>query len=342
MRFTGPSDVTRFAGWLAWVFAWCLFAASAYSQSTRPAVALALAGDWPVALALEVRKDLSASLSERGVIVLEENDPAAKATLRISPPAAGEPAIRVEVIDPGAIVTAVRELSLTAEHPDTWSVVIAATADELLAAVWSLPAVGEPPAETNKPVSVPPPPPPRKAEPAPEPAPPRPRRGELGFGVGFEQYLPNALTYGADVFLGFAMSEHWLLELGGSFREIAPRSSSGGEVYGSAVGGDVQVRARVVSGRWLGLDVHGGVHAARIWFDGRPESGAVAKEVSAALMSARLGGRALLFTSDDIRLGLGLTAGLPVVSATASAAGKDVLELRGLELGARLEAAWLY
>lgn len=346
MKFRGPSDVARFAKWLAAALAWCLLSESVYSQPARPAVALALSGDWPAALALEVRKDLTASLNERGVVVLGENDPAAKATLRISPPAAGEPAIRVEVIDPGAVITAVRELSLTAEYPDTWSVVIAATADELLAAAWSLPPVAGVPAEPQAEplaavVSTPVPPKP-KAEPLPKPPAPSARRSELGFGVGFERYLPNALTYGADVFVGVALSERWLLELGGSFRELVPQSSLGGEVYGTAVGGDVQLRASVTRGSWLGIDVHGGVHAARVWFDGRPQADAVAKEVNATLVSARLGGRALLFTSTDTRLGLGGTAGLPLVSATASAAGKDVLELRGVELGARLEAAWLF
>lgn len=342
MKFTGSSDVAKFAKGLAAALAWCLLSGSAYSQSTRPAVALDLDGDWPAALALEVRKDLTASLSERGVVVLGENDPAANATLRISPPANGEPAIRVEVIDPGAIVTAVRELSLTAEYPDTWSVVIAATADELLAAAWSLPPIAEPFAEPPAPVVSAPAPPKPKPVPLPEPTPPRLRRSELGFGVGFEQYLPNALTYGADVFLGLALSERWLVEVGGSFRELVPQSSPGGEIYGSEVGGDVQVRAHVTRGPWLGLDLHGGVHAARVWFDGRPEAGAVAKEVSATLVSARLGGRVLLFTSGDTRLGLGVTAGAPIVSATATAAGKEAVELRGVELATRLEAAWLF
>lgn len=306
---------------------------NAYAQAA-PAVALQLDGAWPAQLAVEVRKDLGASLNERGVVVLAEGDPGARATLRISPPSAEAPQVHVEVVNPAHDVAAVRELSLAQEHPDTWSVAIAATADELLAATWSLPAAPVPAAVVPALVTAEPAPPPPFA--------PDSRRGEVGIAVALERYLPNARLFGADLFGALVMSPSWQLELGAWFRDIAANESPSGEVYGTVAGADVALSGQVTRGRWLGLDVLTGVHAGVVWFAGRADAGVASQSVTAALLSARLGGRASLFTTERTRVGLTATVGVPVVTATAKDSGVDVTELRGVELAARCEVGWQF
>lgn len=324
---------------------WCLGAcalllAVPVSAQAQPAVVLHLDGTWPEQLAIEVRKDVGASLNERGVEVLTDGDPAARATLMISPPSAGAPWVRVQVVNPDREVAAARELSLLREHPDTWSVAIAATADELLAATWSLPEP-QPPAPVVPPLDEqriqPQPAPPSAASVAPEP-----RHGDIALGVALEQYLPNAQLYGADVYAALSVTETLDIELGAWFRDIAARDSLAGEVYGTVVGGDVVLRGNVTRGPWLGVDVLTGVHAGVVWFDGRANAGARAGSATGALLSARLGGRASLFTTERTRVSLTATAGLPVVTATARDTGREVLKLKGLELGGRLEVGWQF
>lgn len=315
-------------------------AQAAGSASEQAAVVLHFDGDWPRNLAIEVRKDLNASLGERGVLVVAEGDPAARATLHLSPPSVGEPRVLVRVVDPDRTVAADRELSLVREHPDTWSVAIAATADELLAATWSLPDVvpGDgvsPVAPVVLPASSLPPassrPPARES-----------RRGEVGLGGALEQYFPNAQVYGADLFGALVLTDRLQLELGVWFRDIASRRSASGDIYGTMVGGDVTISSVVTRGPWFGFDVFTGVHAGIVWLDGRARSDVTTRSVTGAMLSARVGGRASLFTSDRTRLGLAAAAGVPLITATASDAGREVLALRGAEVGARLEAGWQF
>src|SRR5690606_12892043 len=218
----------------------------------RAAVALHFDGDWPTPLAIEVQKDLNASLGERGVLVLPEGDPAARATLHLSPPSLGEPRVHVRVVEADQTVAAERELSLVREHPDTWSVAIAATADELLAATWSLPDV-----ELNARVA----PLAFEVSTPTSSLPPvrQPRRGEVGLGAAFEQYLPNAQVYGADLFGALAVTERLQIEVGVWFRDIASRRSASGDIYGVMAGGDVAVCGTVTRGPWVGFDVFAGV-----------------------------------------------------------------------------------
>jgi hypothetical protein len=297
-------------------------------------VALQLDGTWPEQLAVEVRKDLGASLNERGVVVLADGDPTARATLRITPSGDGAPQVQVQVVNPGRDVAAARELSLAREHPDTWSVAIAATADELLAATWSLPDVAPAPTFAAVPKVEPAPPPPLRA--------PDPRHGEIGLGVTLEQYLPNARLFGADVFGALPLTERWQLELGAWFRDIASQDAASGEVYGTVVGGDVLLGGNVTRGRWLGLDVLTGLHGGVVWFDGRADDGVVENSVTGTLLSARLGGRVSLFTTERTRVGVTATAALPIVTAVARDTGREVIKLRGVELGTRVEVGWQF
>ncbi len=351
MKFTRRSNITATATW--WACVTCLVASTSHADPA-PAVAIALEGEWPEELAVEVKKDLGASLNERGVVVLAEGDPSARATLRISPPSAGVPVVEVEVVNPTLEVAAARELSLAREHPDTWSVAIAATADELLAATWSLPDVApgsQPNANAAAQTTASPPTPPTK--PAAAPARPKPaasppvstpfvRHGELGLGVALEQFIPNAQLYGGDVFGVWAMSERFQLEFGGWFRDVAPRDTSSGEIYGTVVGSDVTLAANVTRGKWLGLDVLTGVHAGIVWFDARADEGVSSRSVTGALVTTRLGGRASLFTTERTRLGVTLIAGVPLVRAAASDTGDEVLQMKGVELGARVEVGWQF
>jgi hypothetical protein len=331
VKFARGRYITKRASWWG-VCGASLVVSHAFAQS-EAAVALQLDGTWPEQLAVEVRKDVGASLNERGVAVLADGDSTARATLRISPPSGGVPHVQVQVVNPNTDVAAVRDLSLAQEHPDTWSVAIAATADELLAATWSLPDV-----TPAAPRVVPPP----EEQPL-TPSPPfGSRRGEVGLGVALEQYVPNARLYGADLFGIIVLTERWQLELAAWFRDIAATDSPSGEIYGTVVGGDVVIGANVTRGRWFGLDLLTGVHAGVVWFDGRPDEGVLARSVTGALLSARLGGRASLFTTERTRVSLSATAGVPVVTASAGDAGTDTVELRGVELGARLEVGWQF
>src|SRR5690606_32514537 len=122
--------------------------------SQGPSVVVQLDGAWPPPLASELKADLDASLSERGVTVLPEGSSSARATVRILPPTVGTFDVHVVIVDSARVVLAERHLWLTRERPDTWSVAIAAAADELLAVTWNLPERGTPPTEPSAPAPV--------------------------------------------------------------------------------------------------------------------------------------------------------------------------------------------
>lgn len=337
-----------------------MFTGPASAQSSGNAVIVELSGTWPEALAREVHADLDASLGERGVAVLDEKQPSedvrARATLRIYPPTNDDLDVRVAIIDPANLVIAERHLVLLQEHPDTWSVAIAATADELLATTWSLPErdsqgamADETPAtapQSTTQSQVPPktvrrPPgssgavPVEKELDGAEPAP-----LELGIAASGEHYTWGGTTYGGDVFVALPVTASAGLSFAGMFRRIVPAVSQDGRVTGTVAGGNILLVQQLAGNRWTALDVVSGVHAGAVWFSADPYDGARARATTAALLSLRLGARLDVFTSQWTRLGLLVAGGVPVVRAVAEDSSGGVVRLGGLEFGARLEVGW--
>lgn len=345
-------------GFGVWCAACLVFTASAFAQSSANAVVVELRGTWPEPLAREVHADLEASLRERGVAVLDAKQPAAaaRATLRIHPPTNEDLDVHVAIIDSAYVVVAERHLTLTQEHPDTWSVAIAATADELLATTWSLPeraAQGPDPADApleTAPVKTEPP---TLQQPAQQRAPTKASgafvketgraetpKVELGVSAAGEHYTWGGTTYGGDVFFGVPVATSSSFSFAGVVRRIAREDSRDGQVTGTLAGANALFVQQLIGGRWTAMDVVSGVHAGAVWFSAESNDGARARGTTAALLSLRLGARFSVFTSRRTRVGLLVTSGVPLIRAVAQDSTRDVVRLGGLELGARLEVGW--
>ena len=85
-----------------------------------------------------MRADLRASLRERGLSLVDtdERPEDVLATILIEAPSLDRPVARIEIDDRVSEKQVEREISLGRDPPDTWSVVLAASADELLRASW--------------------------------------------------------------------------------------------------------------------------------------------------------------------------------------------------------------
>jgi hypothetical protein len=345
-------------GFGAWCAACLVFTFSAFAQPSTNAVLVELRGTWPEPLAREVHADLDASLRERGVAVLDAKQPGtgARATLRIYPPTNEDLDVRVAIIDSAQLVLAERHLKLMQEHPDTWSVAIAATADELLAATWSLPeraAQGPAPADAPSEGA------PLKTGQAtlPQTAPQRESakgsgvlvketgradtpKMELGVAASGEHYTWGGTTYGGDVFSDVPAATSSSFSFAGVVRRIASEVSRDGQVTGTLAGANVLFVQQLIGNRWTAFDVVSGVHTGFVWFSAEPNDEARALATTAALLSLRLGARWSVFTSQRTRIGLLVTSGVPLVRAVAEDSTGGVVRLGGLEFGARLEVGW--
>jgi hypothetical protein len=312
-------------------------ASSAVAQA--PIVALVLEGEWPSELGAEVRADLRASLRERGVSVIDadEGPTGVLATIRIEAPDLDHPMARIEIDDRVNQKQMEREIRLGAEPPDTWSVVIASAADELLRAAWielTMPDA-PPPAMT--------PPPEMMSAARASVAPDGPHDGTFGVSLSgaIEGYTGGAVLSGGDLDLVIFLIDGVALEVGFVVRGLIPPESALGSLNALALGGSIGARVPLLGRSGLvRLDVLAQLRG--MFLDLRPVAapGALAEGAQDGLLVLRGGLRAALAMEGVVHVGFAFFVGAPLLGVRAvDSNGAPLAAIEGVELGGRIEVS---
>jgi hypothetical protein len=286
-----------------------------------------------------VRADLRASLRERGLALVDadESPEGVLATIRIDAPSLDRPVARIEIDDRVSEKQVEREITLGRDPPDTWSVVLAASADELLRASWiELTMPDAPP-----PAITPPPEVERAARSS--IAPDGPRDGDVGIliAAAVDGYLGGAVLVGGDLGLSLYVSDAFAIDLGLVGRGMAPVSSALGGLTATAFGGDVGARVSLVPRvGMLRLELVASVRALIVDWRPTASADAIASPAESFVFVARGGLRFALAVPGPLHVALTLTGGAPIVAAVAADSHGNLAGIEGLELGARLELSW--
>jgi hypothetical protein len=316
-----------------------LSGAARVSAQALPIVALRLEGDWPSELGAEVRADLRASLRERGLALVDtdERPEGVLATILIEAPSLDRPVARIEIDDRVSEKQVEREISLGRDPPDTWSVVLAASADELLRASWvELTMIDAPP-----PAITPPPEVERAAREsiAPEGQPDGPVGVTIAAAV--EGYLGGAVLAGGDLGVTLYPSDVLGIDLALVGRGLVPATSSFGGLDATAFGGDLGARVSLLPRvGMLRLELLFGLRAMLVEWRPSAASDAIATAAEAFVLIARGGVRVGLALPGQLHVALAFTAGAPMMAAVAADARGNIAGIEGLELGGRLELSW--
>ncbi|MGE3635925.1 MAG: hypothetical protein AB7P00_38820, partial [Sandaracinaceae bacterium] len=160
----------------------------------------------------------------------------------------------------------------------------------------------------------------------------------IAIGAGVEGYVGGGVTVGGDAVIAVRLVDPLALEASLVGRALVPQRSQQGRVDGYALGGDLALRVGLLFDP-IGIALTFGVRALYVSFLPTASAGALANAVDGAMVSLRGGVRLELPPQETLRAAIALTAGAPVVAATATDDAGTVLALEGLELGARLEVA---
>lgn len=259
------------------------------------------------------------------------------ATILIEAPSLDHPVARIEIDDRVSEKQVEREIALGRDPPDTWSVVLAASADELLRASWiELTMTDAPPPAIE--------PPPEVERAARESiAPDGPRDGAVGIAAAaaIDGYLGGAVLAGGDLVLTLYVGDAFGIDLGLVGRAMIPVQSALGGLTATAFGGDVGGRASLLPrAGLLRLELVFGVRAMLV--DWRPSAAvdAVATPAESFVFVARGGVRIGLAVPGPLHVALTFTGGAPIVAAVAADSRGNLAGIEGLELGGRLELSW--
>jgi hypothetical protein len=323
------------AGHSCGLFPLCLFALASpvRAQQRAPIVSLALEGEWPEALAADLRADLRASLSERNIDLIDASrEPEhAVALLRIDAPAQGRAVVMVDDLVNDKRVERIVELG--GDAPSVWSVLLAASADELLRAAWveillhdaPEPARDVPPAvrravETTLEV-------------------PRVPIAELGLAAAIDGYSRGAVLLGGDGWAAFFPDPRLGLEVAIVARGMVPFESLLGVVNAFVFGGELAVRGVLVRESEFSLEVDAGARALLCAWSGIPSEGVQARDALAPVIGVRGGVRAAFAIAPGWWARLRASAGVPLLGSIAGSDEGELVGIAGLELGLRLELA---
>lgn len=310
-----------------------------HALAQRPVVVLSMEGEWPTELGAEVRADLRTSLRERGLDLIDADEipSSAVATIRLVAPDLDRPVARIEIDDRVSRKRVERDVPLTRDPVDTWSVVIAAAADELLRAAWlELTMVDAPPPAIE-------PPPELERAARSSLAPDGPADGSFGVTLSgaVEGYTGGAIVGGADLEGTLFVGDVVGIELGVSVRGLVPPQSALGSVEALLGGGQLGVRVALLPRvGMVRLDVGAQLRGSVI--DWRPiaGAGAVAMPGQDALLVLRGGVRAALALPGTLHVGLSVWLGAPLVGAAAvDGNGARLVAFDGAEIGGRLEVS---
>jgi hypothetical protein len=327
---------TRGLASLAILWAW-LVACPVAAQG--PVVVLSLDGVWPSELGAEVRADLRASLRERGLSLVDadERPDVVLATIHIDAPDLDRPVARIEIDDRVNQKRVEREIALGREPPDTWSVILAAAADELLRAAWiELTMPDAPP-----PAMVPPPEVERAARASVGPS--GPHDGPFGVAIAgsVEGYTGGSVFVGADASATLYVGELLGIDLGVVIRGLVPTASDLGSLDAIAAGGELGARVALLGRSGLArLDLCAQLRGMVVDFRPGPRGGALANPGQDGVLVLRGGVRLALAMEGAVHVGLSVLVGAPLVGAIAvDSNGTRLAGIDGLELGTRLEVS---
>jgi hypothetical protein len=299
-----------------------------------PAVALRLAGDWPMPMREEVRLGFTAEARARGIdAVLVDADREAPpgreepalATITITAPSLAEPASTITVRDRLTRKLVERVVPLGGEPPDVWSVLLTSAADELLRASWvelsmpdAPPPSVEPPDVVRELVA-------RSVDPD------LPSDGAWGLGLEAELATgEGGLFVGGRVGLVQASFDPLVVSLSAGALGLVPRVSDRGRFDGVWLVGDLETRVALLRRRGdvrLALVVLARAGALVISASAGEGLVGVGDVLPTLLVLGGLrGGLAL---SRGTQLTLGLAVGAPAIAAVASDGVRDVASVSG-------------
>lgn len=302
-------------------------------------VALALDGPWPSELGAEVRADLRASLRERSLVLMDADERPAVvlATIHIEAPDLDRPVARIEIDDRVNEKRVEREIALGSEPPDTWSVIIAAAADELLRAAWleltmpdAPPPAIEPPPEVE-----------RAARDSVGPAGPYDGRFGIVIGAALEGYTGGSFFVGGDLGASLYVIDVLAIDLDLVVRGLLPGISPLGTLDAIAGGGSLGARVSLLGRSGPArLDLLAQLRGMVVDFRPSAADGVIAAPGQNGVLVLRGGFRAALAMEGTVHVGLTVFVGAPLLGAIAIDSNGQVLgAIDGLELGARLEVS---
>lgn len=300
-------------------------------------VALALHGEWDDPTRVGVRADLAANVRHEGFELVHMADGAAGilATVHVDAPAADRVTIRI--VDDVTGKEVKREVALSGVPRDTWPVVIATSADELLRASWAeltldhapeAPAVVAATLERHLT-------PERVTERAP------PARWRLLARGGGEGYTGGDIHLGGDLVFQLRLGESRLsLELAAGGRRAPSRRSERGDVWSVSAGGEAGLAIELLRAhRTVHLDLALGLRTAWVGYRAEANEGSSATDGSGLLVSTKLSLRWGL-SLGPLLLMVDLGIGAPIAGVEARDDSSAITGATGLGFHGGLMVGW--
>ncbi|MEM9191461.1 MAG: hypothetical protein AAGF12_19975 [Myxococcota bacterium] len=290
--------------------------ARAQGATVEPTVQLELQGEWPPDLAENVERDLKASLSERGFILVDgsETDRAPSGTVTVREPR--ESTVEVVVRDHLSERSLTRPVDLSQEPLEVWSVLISASADELLRATSVEQLLSAPPTTRDEPNGTP--------------------FATVEGGFAAQAYSGGATLLGGDVSFGLRILEWLGLRLSFGGRGVLAESSPLGDISGFTLNAELTGRLRIFRpANWLELGIDVSVWGAYVHWTARPTPDATGEDGQTGGLGLRAGPFATAWVGSFF-VTLRMTAGAPVVTPIAEDESGSVIAISGLELGGAL------
>jgi hypothetical protein len=313
-----------------------LIGAPAAAQSTRATIALELTGEWRPELADALRADLGASLGERGLRLVDASlEPEeAVAVVRMSAPTREQRGVLIAVDDRLNTKHLERFVDLSSDPADTWSALLAASADELLRAAWlELLIADAPPVRRDPPPEIR-----RVVEAIVEPPAPPHRPVSLDLDAAIEGYTGGAIVLGGDARGAFFFVPRFGLELALGARGMLPAQSRLGEVSAAILATEIDARGVIVPGDYR-FEVIAGVRALLVLWTPIPDRGAEPIGSAQGVVVLRGGVSASLAPDPAWQLGVSATVGAVLLGTVASDDQDPIVGVSGVELGLRAEVA---
>jgi hypothetical protein len=304
----------------------------AAADGERARIAVRFEEGWPTALREAVRADLEATMGpQRFELVDSESPLEVAASLWLSAPTADRPRCAIRLEDHLMSKRVERTVTLSRVPLDSWSVAIAAGADELLRASWAelaLPGAPEPTIEPPEQVvqwveqTV--------VEEIVEQHSERRARvpvATIGVRAAVDGFSTGLLQLGGDLSLQLWALPWFAIETAVGGRGMIPLRTARGTVQGWALSGEVGPAFSLLDpSSPIRLQAFVLLRASYASFDAMPAPDSIVTPVAGPALFARVGARGTFAVGEDHQLGAELAIGIPLL-------GFDVTDERGVLTG---------
>jgi hypothetical protein len=305
-------------------------AAEAQSPHGVRRVSIVFEGTWDPALVTDIESDLASGHALLGVPSGSEGE----SLVRIVFATTADPNVRrITAVNRLTLRELSRDVSLEGEPLDSYGVVLAAAADELVSATW--------PDDMQLPEATPPPPPPAPVV-IPEPVPEVTLRRAIGLFPMVALYGSGQVHFGADIRFGHLPIDAFGWAIRGSYGEALPVETSRGTVRTHALTLGLEVFARLLThARAVRLDLLAQVRASAVHLSS-PAPDAEQSKLWGYGVYARAGARLLFAPAASLRPACEATLGAPLRRVVALEDLRTITGVYGIEgvLSCGAEWAW--